>query len=159
MKAFIIFAFLAVSGFGLYKFFQSPEKYLKKKTEYLINLSSVENSKVDMALMRKVAKMAKFIHYDVQVKAQYEDQVYQARSLNEFRSLLMAYFKHSSGGGDLEYKNLTVQIKDDKNRGVVNFDAFFDRGNQKTFCKVVLEWIKEKKWFVKKIEVYSCYPI
>ncbi|MCZ0931962.1 MAG: hypothetical protein OXJ52_02290 [Oligoflexia bacterium] len=158
MKAFVICALLAVSGFGLYKLFQNPEKYLKKKTEYLIKLSSVKSSKVDMALISQVTKIAKFIHYDVQVKAEYEGQVYQARSLNEFRSHLMAYFRQSSTGS-LEYENLTVQMKDHKKRGLVSFDAFFNRASQKVFCKIVLEWEKEKKWFVKRIEVHSCKPV
>ena len=159
MKSFVIYALIAISGFGLYKLFQSPEKYLKKKTEYLIGLASVKSSKVDMALLSQVTKIAKFIHHDVQVKAEYEGQIYQARSLNEFRSLLMAYFRQGSTGEGLEYKNLTVQMKDNKKRGVVSFDAVFNRRAQKLFCKIVLEWFKEKKWFVKKIDVYFCKPV
>ena len=157
MKAFIISAVLVVSGFSLYKLFQNPEKYLKNKTEYLIKLASSQNSKADRSLLSKVTKMVKYIHYDVQVKAQYERQVYQARSLNEFRGLLTAYFKYNQAKTKtLEYKNLTVKIQNNKETGVAQFDIFFNSTEQKIRCKAVLEWLKEKKWFVKKIEIQSC---
>ena len=159
MKNFIIFAFIAVSGFGIYKLFQSPEKYLKKKTEYLIKLSSIKGAKMDMALLSKVTKMVKLIHHDVQVKAEYKGQVYQARSLNEFRALLMAYFRQGPTGESMEYKNLTVQMKENKKRGAVSLDIVFNNRSQKNFCKLVLEWIKEKKWFVQQIDLHSCKPI
>ena len=160
MKALIISAVLVVSGFSLYKLFQNPEKQIKKKTEYLIKLVSAQNSKADSNLLSKVTKMVKYIHYDVQFKAQYKEQVYQARSLNEFRSLLTGYFKYAQASTEaLEHKNLTIQIQDDKKKGLVQFDVLFNRGKQKTLCKAVLEWLKEKKWFVKKIEVHSCKKI
>ena len=159
MKALITGVLIALSGFGLYKLFNSPERYLKKKTEYLISLSSVKSAKGNMALISQASKISKFIHHDIQVKAEYEGQVYEARSLNEFRSLLMAYFRQSSNEGHLEHKNLTVQMKDNKKKGAVSFDAVFNRAVKKVFCKVALEWIKEKRWFVQKIEVHSCQPI
>ena len=118
----------------------------------------MKSAKVDMALISQVSKIVKLIHFDVQVKAEYESHVYQARSLNEFRSLLMAYFRQSSNNNSLEYENLTIQMKDNKKKGLARFDAFFNRGAQKIFCKIELEWVKEKKWYVKKIDVHSCKP-
>ena len=156
MKGLAVLALIAISGFGLYKFLQSPEKLLIKKTKHLIKLSSIQKAKSDMALISKVGKIAKLIHYDVQFKAEYEGQIYKAQSLNELRSLLTLYFKQSSTGS-FEYKNLTIQMKDDNKKGEVNFEALFDRNSQKISCKAMLEWLKDKKWFVQKIEVHSCY--
>ena len=157
-KTLIIFAFLFFSLFGIYKVFQNPEKILIKKTKHLINLSSIQSGKSDMALIAKTGKIAKLIHYDVQFKAEYEGKDYKARSLNEFRSLLNFYFKRRSTG-KFEYKNLTVQMKDDNKTGEVNFEALFERSSQKISCKAMLKWLKDKKWFVKKIEIHSCYKI
>ena len=111
-----------------------------------------------MALISKVSKIVKLIHFDVQVKAEYEGHIYQARSLNEFRSLLMSYFRAGSDKGNLEYKNLRVQLEDNEKKALAGFDAFFNRRAQRIFCKVEIGWLKEKKWFVKKIDVHSCRP-
>lgn len=159
MKRFIVAALAAGSVFGVYKLFQSPEKYLKKKTEYLISLSSIKNSKMDMAMISKVTKIAKFIHHNVQMKVEYKGQIFKASSLNEFRSYITAYFRQSSSAEALEYKNLTVQMKDNKKRGLVSFEIFFNRVNQRVFCKAALEWGQEKKWYVQKIDINSCQPL
>ena len=160
MKNLIIYILLPALGiFSLYKLFQSPEKYLKKKTEYLISLSSAKNKKGDMALISKANKITKFIHHNVQMKVNYNGREFKASSLNEFRSYVMAYFKQGGGNGNLEHKDLTVQVKDSKKKGLVNFDLFFTKAEQKIFCKIFLEWIKEKRWYIQKIEIHSCQPV
>ena len=152
MKQLIIYSLIAgLVGFGLYKLFQSPEKYLKKKTEYLIALGSVKKANIS-----QVTKISKYIHHNVQMKVEYEGHIFKASSLNEFRSYVMAYLRQGTGSGDLEYKNLTVEIKNNKKTGLVNFEALFNRISQKLLCKVALEWNKEKRWYVQKIEVHSC---
>ena len=155
------FGFLAAGMLLLWfgwKLIQSPEKYLKKKTQKLIALTSVTDSASDMGWISKVSKMAKYIHFDVRMKAEYEGQIWTAKSLNEFRSLLFAYFKQGSAG-QLDYKNLTVRLGENKKQGLVKFDAFFERNAKTVFCKALLEWVKEKKWRIKQIDVFSCSPV
>ena len=155
------FGFLAagifLSWFG-WKFIQSPEKYLRKKTQELIAITSVTGQLSEMDIISKVSKMAKYIYFDVHMKAEYEGRIWTTKSLNEFRSLLFAYFKQKSAG-QLDYKNLIVRIGENKTQGLVDFDAFFERNTKTVFCKILLEWIKEKKWRIKKIEVFSCSPV
>lgn len=156
-----IFAFLAVftilAWFG-WKLTQSPEKYLKKKSQTLIEMASVKNSNTDMSLMSKASKMAKFIHFDVQFKAEYEKQIFTAQSLNEFRSLLLAYFKEKSTG-KISYKNLNLQMGGNKKQAIVKLDALFERNSKNISCKTLFEWIKEKKWYIKRIEIFPCSPL
>ena len=102
MKKLFILALAAFLSFFVWKRLQSPEAYLKKQTKKLIALSSVKNEK-GLALISKVSKTDKYIHFDVQLKAEYEGQIYTARSLNEFRSLLLAYFRQKQTGA-LDYK-------------------------------------------------------
>ncbi len=140
-----------------YKFFQSPERYLKKTSEKIIKVVSVKGAHSDMSLISKVSKIAKFIHFDVQLKAEYENQIYKAHSLNEFRSLLFTYFRNGATG-EVTYDNLYVTMDKNQERGVVKFDVYFKRGRKNVFCKALFEWIKEKKWYVKRIEVLPCSP-
>ncbi|MCY4321605.1 MAG: hypothetical protein OXC37_04295 [Bdellovibrionaceae bacterium] len=158
MKLLVIFVITFSSGFAIYKFFQSPEKVLEKKTKQLISLSSVKSNTGNMGLISQITKISKYIHYDVQIKAEYNQHNYEARSLNEFRSLLMSYFRHSSGNKNLRYENLKVDIKKNKEIGFVNFDIFFKRSSESFSCKTSLEWEKIKKWFIKKIKLHSCKP-
>lgn len=143
-----------VLAFAIYKLLESPEKYLKRKTRELISMVSVQKTKSQMGLISKISKISKYIHFDVRLKAEYEGRIYKAKSLNEFRSLLMSYFRLNSTG-KMEYKNMSVQMEDDK-QGIVAFDSWFERLEKKVHCKTLLEWIKEKKWYIKKIEVSFC---
>ena len=70
----------------------SPEKCLKKKSQKLIEMTSINDS-MDMNLISsRILKISKFIHFDVDLKAEYKGETYTTASLNEFRSLLFAYF-------------------------------------------------------------------
>ena len=144
MKKIAILSAVLLSLWLAWSFFQPPEFYLKKKTQYLIETASAVSPSGDMAMLSRVSKMAKYIHFDVYLKAEYEGRVYTARSLNEFRSLLLSYFKYKNEES-MDYKNLTASVEHNKKKATVNFDAFFERNKVTMFCKAILEWIKEKK--------------
>ena len=38
----------------------------------------------------------------------------------------------------------------------VQFDILFQGTKVKKICKAVLGWIKEKKWYIQKIKIFSC---
>ncbi len=155
MKFIVGFIALGLALMAFWKVIQSPESRLKKKSQKLIALASVGGGpQSEMNLISKVSKMAKYIHFDVQVRAEYEGSVYSARSLNEFRSLLLSYFKHGQTG-KVDYENLTIQMEG-KTQGRTYFDAHFERGSTPVVCKALFEWIKEKKWLIKKLELFSC---
>lgn len=120
-------------------------------------MASIKNTNSDTSLISKVSKIAKFIHVKVQLKAEYEGQIYTAKSLNEFRSMLFAYFKQKSTG-KMTYQNLSVSLREDKKQGMVKFDASFERDNKNIFCKALFEWIKEKRWYIKRIDLFPCVP-
>ena len=151
-------SFIVITGVVLafaWKFFQEEERWLKRKTQTIIHIASSTGSKADIALLGRVSKIAKYIHFDVRVQAEYEGGVYKAKSLNEFQSLLFAYFKEQTTGV-LDYQNLNVKMGANKKQALVTFDAFFKRSGKDIFCKTLWEWIKEKKWYIKKIEIFSC---
>lgn len=143
--------------YGVFHFFKTPEKLLLKKTKHLIALGSQVDAKFSLSSASKVSEINKYIHYDVQIKAEYEGRFYQARSLNEFRSLLMAYFK-AGITQKLEYENLRVDLKDEKT-GEVSFSVTFHNRDRVEACEVLLNWIKEEKWFIKNIRIENCKKI
>ena len=152
-KIFIVGIFLGLIYGGL-QIFKTPEKYLLKKTKQLIHLGSQVDSKFGLPLASKISEINKYIHYDMRLKAEYEGRVYQARSLNEFRSLLMAYFK-AGITQKVEYENLIVELKDEKT-GEVSFSVVFHNTGKVWACKVLLNWIKDKRWFIKNINIENC---
>ena len=152
-KIFIVGVFLALIYGGL-QVFKTPEKYLLKKTKHLIHLGSQIDSKFGLSSASKISEINKYIHYDMRLKAEYEGRVYQARSLNEFRSLLMVYFK-AGITQKVEYENLIVELKDEKT-GEVSFSVTFHNTGRFWSCKALLNWIKDKKWFIKNISIENC---
>ena len=155
-KKFLIFLLAGILfSFFIWKFFQSPEKHLEKKTKALIKLAEPGGLGSQMQILSQVSKISKHIHFNIQLNAEYEGQTYIARSLNDFRSLMFSYFKYKSGE-QLDYKNLRIVV--DKKQGTAKFDIFFKRNKKNIFCQAFLVWIKEKKWQVKKIQVSSCAP-
>ena len=156
MKKFIVLAVVAlIVGWLSWKWLQPPKTLIKKKTQKLIALSSKQSPSSEMGIISKVSKIEKLIHFDVYVKAEYEGRIWTAKSLNDFRSLLFAYFKQGKTI-QLSYNNLTVELKKDKKTAVVQFDIVFKKDKEQVFCKALLKWLKEKKWFVKKMELKSC---
>lgn len=155
MKNILIVAIVSLLFWLVWNFFQSPESYLKKKTQYLIAMVSNKQMASDIALLSQISKIAKYIHFDVHLQAEYEGQVYTTNSLNELRSLLFSYFKYDTNG-KMDYKNLTVNLEQNKIEAVVIADVYVVSKKMKATCKAILNWIKEKKWYVKKIKIYSC---
>ena len=147
---------LAILAFFIIKvYFQSEEKWIKKKTQKLIQMASSSGEGSEIALLQQVSKITKFIHFDVRLKALYEGRIYEAKSLNEARSLFLLYFRHKSNE-KIGYSNLKVEIIEKKKKAIVTLSVFFKRIERKFVCQAFLEWIKEKKWYIKKIEVSSC---
>lgn len=145
------------SLWGAFKLFQSPERHLLKKTKHLIGLASQVETKLSFSLASKMAEINKHIHHNVRIRAEYEGQIYQARSLNEFRSLLTAYFQ-AGITKKLEHKELKVEIKDKKG-AEVSFAITFHNKNGVWDCEVLLDWLKEKRWFVESINIENCNKI
>ena len=147
--------FIWAGLYGVFKFFESSERYLKKKTELLIHLVSFKGVKTDMSLISKASQIDQYIHHNVQLNAQYQSRIYQARSLNELRSLLLAYFR-SDIRQKIEYENLKVQIQKGQKKAKVLFSVAIYNTDQTLSCNVLLNWLKDKKWFIKKIELKNC---
>lgn len=154
MKQVLVAGFFASVFYGGLQFFKSPEKYLLKKTKHLIQLASQTDAKLSLSLARRVSEINKYIHHDLRLKAEYEGRIYQARSLNEFRSLLTAYFQ-AGATKKLEYENLKAELKEEK-RGEVSFSILFHNISHASHCDLLLIWIKEKKWLIKNINIENC---
>ena len=150
----LITALLLAVFYGGFKLFQSPEKYLIKKTKRLISLGSQMDKSIGLPLSMTVSEISKSIHYDLNFKAEYDGQLYQVRSLKEFRSLLFLYFKEGKTQ-KLEYENMTVELKDEK-IGDVSFFITFYNIDKVWSCEVLLNWIKEERWFIKNISIEKC---
>ena len=153
----LITALLLAVFYGGFKLFQSPEKYLIKKTKHLISLGSQMDKTISLSVGLTVSEISKYIHHDLNFKAEYEGRVYQARSLTEFRSLLFLYFKEGRTQ-KLEYENMTVELKDEKT-GEVSFFITFHNIDTVWSCEVLLNWIKDKKWFIKNITIEKCKTV
>ena len=153
----VILGFLIVVFYAGLQLFNSPEKYLLKKTKHLIRLGSQVDTKISLSSASKVSEINKYIHHNLQLKVEYEGRIYQASSLNEFRSLLLLYFK-AGITQKLEYENLKVKLKD-KKTGELSFSVTFHNTNRVESCEVLLNWMKEEKWFIKTINIENCKKI
>ena len=140
-------------------FWKNDEKYLKNTTFKLLKLASVSNQETNpIALLKRVEKIAKHLHFDVQFKLQANGQVWEDRSAGEFRTLLLTYFK-MGGLAQINGTDLSVQIDPKTLNGHVRFKLHGQRGEDAVSCNAHFIWIKEKKWFIKNLEVFSCSPI
>ena len=145
---------------GVFVFFlmENDEKYLQKTTFKLLNLASVPVQEINLvALLKRVEQMAKYVHFDVQFKLQANGQTWEGRSAGELRTLLLTYFKRG-GLAQITADNMSIQIDSSTPKGHVRFKAHGLQGDNKVSCEAHLVWIKEKKWFIKEIEVFSCSP-
>ncbi|MBC6414850.1 MAG: hypothetical protein GDA46_00420 [Bdellovibrionales bacterium] len=150
-KQIVLSIALACSIYGIYKFFESPEKFILKKTKKIIKLSSLNKEKNKIAL---ISKITKYIKYDAKFTANYEGQIYQAQSLNQIRSLIMWYLKEGSTVV-LNYEKLQAHFLDSKK--IQAFFLIIFRKNKKVFsCEVSLDWLKKEKWLIKKVEIKNC---
>ena len=106
----------------------------------------------------RIERIIRYVHFDIVAQAEYEGRSYSSRSLNEFRSLLSAWFMGKPVRG-LRHENLLVHVKPDKKTGRADFDIYFKKERELLSCKVSFDWLKEKKWRVKSITVNSCSAV
>ena len=95
---FFVVLFTTLFFFVFRFFYETDERRVQKKTEQLIQLGSLKHNTSRLSLLNKVSEVEKFIRFDVHLKVEYRGTVYSADSLNEFRSLVLAYFKLSGQG-------------------------------------------------------------
>ena len=158
-KNFRLFAvILFIIGVFVFFFWESDEKYLKKTTLKLIKLASIPVQNANpVTLLNRVEQIAKHIHFDVRFKLQANGQIWEDQSAGEFRNLLLVYFKRG-GLTQITADNMSVRMDPSTSDGHVQFKAHGLQRENKISCEVFLVWTKEKKWFIKKIEVSSCSP-
>ena len=155
----LIILICLIIGSAIFFFLQNDEAYLKKNTLKLLKLASVSNQETNpIALLKRVEKIAKHLHFDVQFKLQANGQVWEDRSAGEFRTLLLTYFK-MGGLAQINGTDLSIQIDPETLNGHVRFKLHGQRGEDAVSCEAHFTWIKEKKWFIKSLEVFSCSPI
>lgn len=149
---------ILIAGGILFFALKNEERYLKNTTFKLLKLaSSPPQTTSTVALLRRVEHIAKHIHFDVQLKVQVNGQTWESHSANEFRSLLLVYFKQG-GLSQIKVEDLAIQMDPSSPIGHVRFKLHGQHGSGPIACKARLMWIKEKKWFIKKVEVLSCSP-
>ena len=154
----LVFSLIVIGG--AFFFFRSDTAYLKKTTIKLIKtVSPMTTPLPQMTLLRKVQSVAKHIHFSVQYEIEWNNRVYQDRSLSKFRAVLTSYFKQIKEGkpNTPNKKDLQVTIKEGEPKSAeVQFPLKVFWREKQANCQVVLHWIKEKKWFINKIKVFSC---
>ena len=186
-KAIKIFGAGALLLWLALSFFGGDARYLKKTSGKLVRLASAPpaaGSLPDVAILRKVEKIARHIHFDIRFRAEFKGRAHEGKSLNEARSFLLAYFKRAGGAGQnksggalFETEDLTVRLlprpsgqnqpgqneaaaaapgaKAPK-RAETSFQIRFQRQGRFFKCRLIWGWIKEKKWRIKTAELSSC---
>ena len=160
-KVFLFVILPLIAGGALFLFFgESDEERLKKTTLQLLkSVSAPSVNQNPLALLGRVDKIGKHFHFDVEFKLETGGQVREGRSAGELRTLLLVYFKRrGSEVAEITAEELTVQKEAEGSGYLVRFTARGQRGKDRVSCKVSLIWIKEKKWFIKEAEVFSCSP-
>ena len=164
MKKHIIYISLIVtiSLIGSCFFFKSDKSYLQNKTIKLLELiSSSFISRSETNIFRRIHEIAKHMHFSVEYEVNLgSDGLHKDRSLNELRSLLFIYFKKSSTWNietpAKEDFNITVSKSEVKKIAEVSFPIKATKEDKKISCRALLHWIKDKKWLIHKIKVFSC---
>ena len=149
-----------IIGVFVFLFWENDEKYLRKTTLKLLKLASVPVQDTNpVTLLKRVEQIAKHVHFDVQFKLQVNGQTWEERSAGEFRTLLLAYFKNG-GLAQITVDDMSIRIEDSSSprKGHVRLKVHGLQREAKISCEALLVWIKEKKWFIKEIEVFSCSP-
>ena len=155
---FVLLTLLSVAVGGYLLFWESDEAYLKKTTLQLLKSAEGPFTRQNpVAFLGRVNKIAKHFHFDVAFQLETGGQVRKGRTAEELRTLLLIYFKQG-GVEEITAEDLTVQKKAESSDYLVRFTARGRRGKARVSCKVSLLWIKEKKWFIKEAEVFSCSP-
>ena len=156
MKKILLIAVFLL-GLCVYIFyFQKPERYLKKATQKALKAVDVKPGvkKTLLSTNSRVSSVVKHIHYDVLFKVDYKGRLEQAQSLNEFRSWLFFYLQKANPGRIL-YEEINVQMIDEE-KAQVFFKFSTSRESEEVSCDASLDWLKEDKWFIKKIDIKNC---
>lgn len=146
---------------GSFFFFQNDKTYIQKKTIKLLELTaSPFISGSETSIFRRIHEMAKHIHFSVEYEVDLgRDGLYKDRSLAELRSLMLVYFKKSNTGKILipskEDLNITI-TKTETKKAEVSFPIQGAKKNKKINCRALLHWVKDKKWLIHKIKIFSC---
>ncbi len=157
-----ILVIVTVSLIGSFFFFQSDKSYLQKKTIKLLELTfSPFISRSETNIFRRVHEIAKHMHFSVEYEVNLGNNgLYKDRSLNELRSLLFIYFK-KSGTWKIETPakedlSITISKSETQKTAEVSFPIKGTKEDKKVSCRALLHWIKDKKWLIHKIKVFSC---
>ena len=97
MKKAVIFAGAAGLVWLAASVLRGDKRLLMKASQELIDLASAPAPPSDIAILKRVEKMARHLHFDIQFQAELDGRVYEGRSLNEARSFLMGWLKSESG--------------------------------------------------------------
>ena len=152
---------LALLLSAVFFFWENDESYLEKTTLDLLNrLSLSAPIKNNRALLKRLESVGRHFHFDVNFKFHVNGREWKGRSSGELRSLLAVYFKQGGFSG-IRGDALSVQVDSslEIRTGRVTFKFHGLREKDPVSCEVRLEWIKEKKWFIKTVEVFSCSPV
>jgi len=168
IKYILLTALLLPIGVFVFFFHNSDETYLKKKTLKLIQLSSSSpTSHSETAILRRIQEIAKYIHFSVQYELHLDGHLHQDRSLAELRSLMFASFKKAGNKKwhiDTPLKeDITVTVSvskekkaKEKKAAEVTTIITANQESGKISCNTLIHWLKEKKWLIYKIKVFSC---
>ncbi len=145
---------------GAFFFFESDESYLKKKTVFIVESLSLKIPMSDIGMIRKTNEIIKHIDISVEFKVRFDKRIFVKKSLAQLRGLLFQYFKKAGLRGLEKVKKdqLTVQIisKGKPKRALVLFPLSLKWDEKIIQCQVELNWVKEKKWLISKVEALSC---
>ena len=155
-----IFFFLVLLG-SLYLLFRTDEQYLESTTRELLSLASVSSPMgKTVKTLKRVEKIVKHLHFNVNVQLKFNERMWQARTVNELRSFLMLYFSKMEFL-QLKDSHFLVQIEktNEGKKGDVTFQVHGSQKEASFSCSIKLIWIKKPKWFISNIEVFKCSPI
>lgn len=160
MKKILLIGFGALCVWQAFLFFQDDKKHLEKTLHKMVDLLN-QPTLTDMSKLKRVEALGKHLHFNIKFHININQNTYSGRSLNQIKSLIFAYLR-SRPLRDFSVSQLNTT--QDKNKSTQNnlpqytmlFDMQFLENNKHFTCKNTLKWIKEKKWYLKTIEVSSC---
>ena len=157
-----ILLLIIITLIGSFFFFQSDKSYLQKKTVKLLELaSSPFISRSQTAIFRRIQGIAKYMHFSVEYEVNLGNEgLYKNRSLAELRPSMLVYFKKNHEWKinipSKEDLNIIISMSEEKKTAEVSFSIQVFKENKKINCNALLHWIKEEKWLIHKMRVFSC---
>ena len=139
---------------GFWYFLQTEEKYLERKTLYLISLASVP-APVTPSAMQRINKAASFLRFDVNFEGTFRKKTFKAINLQEIKPFLGIYFKQTQTAL-WQAEELKVEIKKGAKTGRVFLTVQGEWNEKSIRCETRLHWLKEKKWLIHNIEALKC---